>query len=85
MYRLTLETLLGVELKVDRLRIAPCLPDGWDGYTLHYRFRETVYHIVVRRAGAGQAGVIVDGKAGEGDTISLVDDRQAHDVEVALG
>jgi cellobiose phosphorylase len=85
MYRLTLETLLGVELHVDRLRIAPCLPPDWDGYTLHYRYRETVYHIVVRRTGDGQARIIVDGKPAEGDTISLVDDRQAHEVEVALG
>jgi cyclic beta-1,2-glucan synthetase len=51
MYRLTVETLLGLQLEVDHLRIAPCVPADWDSYKIHYRYRETVYHITVRRVG----------------------------------
>ena len=64
MYRLTVETLLGLQLEVDHLRIAPCVPLDWQGYTIHYRYRQTVYHITVKRI-AEQAGnrlpVTVDG------------------------
>src|SRR5450432_3441428 len=50
MYRLITESLLGLHLEVDalgtaRLRLAPCLPKEWSGFKIHYRYRETLYHI----------------------------------------
>ncbi len=47
MYRLIVESLLGLRLEVDKLRFAPCLPADWKGFKMHYRYRETVYHIAV--------------------------------------
>ncbi len=87
MYRLTVETLLGVHLEVDRLRVTPRVPARWDSYKIHYRYRETVYHITVRRAGESSkhvSRVTVDGVVRADLTIPLVDDRREHDVEVAL-
>ncbi|MBC7575390.1 MAG: cyclic beta 1-2 glucan synthetase [Herminiimonas sp.] len=52
MYRLILESLLGLELAVDRLTFTPCLPADWPQFTLSYRFRETVYEITVIQATA---------------------------------
>jgi cellobiose phosphorylase len=69
MYRLTVETLLGLQLDVDRLRIAPCVPAHWASYKIHYRYRETVYHITVKRVGAQTGQVIrvtVDGAVADG-------------------
>ena len=45
MYRLILETLLGVELAVDELRFTPKVPLDWKTFKLDYRHRETLYHI----------------------------------------
>jgi cellobiose phosphorylase len=87
MYRLTVETLLGLQLEVDHLRIAPCVPAEWDAYKIHYRYRDTVYHITVRRAGetSGQATrVTVDGVEQHDARIPLIDDRREHYVEVDL-
>nr|WP_232059400.1 glycosyl hydrolase family 65 protein [Kineobactrum salinum] len=87
MYRLTVETLLGLQLEVDHLRIAPCIPSDWDSYRIHYRYRETVYHITVRRVGAASAqliGVRLDGTECADRRIPLVDDRQEHFAEVDL-
>jgi cellobiose phosphorylase len=47
MYRLTVETLLGLHLEVDQLRIAPCFPAHWQSYKIHYRFHETLYHLTI--------------------------------------
>ncbi|MEQ1599230.1 MAG: glucoamylase family protein [Methylotenera sp.] len=47
MYRLTLETLLGITLEGNQLRINPCVPAHWENYKIHYRFRDTVYHITI--------------------------------------
>jgi cyclic beta-1,2-glucan synthetase len=84
MYRLILESLLGLRLEVDKLRFAPCLPAAWPRFTLHYRYRETVYHITVTQpSGPGSAkGVTMDGVQQDDTAVSLVDDHQEHTVEV---
>jgi len=79
-----LESLLGLGLEVDRLRVAPCLPADWPGFRLHYRYRETVYHIAVRQAPGGGGTVRVDGIEQPDRTIHLVDDRKEHAVEVEI-
>jgi cellobiose phosphorylase len=58
MYRLTVETLLGLQLHVDQLHIAPCMPRDWTVYKIHYRYRETFYHITVTRTGETAEGTI---------------------------
>jgi cellobiose phosphorylase len=82
MYRLIVESLLGLRLKVDKLHITPCLPAHWPGFKLHYRFRETVYHISVVQDGV--AGLSVDGVELEGRVIPLLDDHREHAVRVKL-
>ena len=84
MYRLIVESLLGLRLEVDKLRFAPCLPEDWKGFTVHYRYRETLYHITVlqTRAGNGDTSVTVDGIEQHDKAIPLVDDHQEHSVEV---
>ena len=87
MYRLIVESLLGLRLDVDKLHIAPCLPAEWQGFTVHYRYRETVYHIKAVRttAAAGSVTVTVDGVQQESPVIPLADDRREHNVEVGIG
>jgi cellobiose phosphorylase len=86
MYRLIVESLLGLRLEVDKLRVAPCLPANWKGFTLHYRYRETLYHINVLQvsAGSGETSVTVDGVEQHDTAIPLVDDHQEHSVEVHI-
>jgi len=55
MYRLIVESLLGLKLDVDKLRIEPCIPADWKSYQMHYRYRETFYHIMVTRTGRCRA------------------------------
>jgi cyclic beta-1,2-glucan synthetase len=86
MYRLIVESLLGLKLEVDRLRFAPCLPADWNAFKVHYRYRETVYHIAVLQmlGEKGEASVTMDGVECLDDGILLVDDRQEHSVEVRI-
>ncbi len=87
MYRLIVETLLGLRLEVDTLRLNPRLPRVWASFTLHYRHRDTFYHLTVNRA-AGEATqpvrVIVDGQEQPEAAIQLVDDHREHAVEVTV-
>ncbi|MBU0714034.1 MAG: cyclic beta 1-2 glucan synthetase [Verrucomicrobia bacterium] len=88
MYQLLVEQLLGLKLKVDRLTLAPLFPAGWSEYKIHYRYRNTFYHIQVIRTEPNASRVrkvVVDNIEQPDLTISLVDDRLEHFVQVAVG
>ncbi len=86
MYRLVLESLLGLTLEGQRLRVDPCMPEHWDFFDIDYRFHESVYRIEVRRSsGAGDAVAIrVDGLETHPTLVTLVDDGHEHRVEVVV-
>jgi cyclic beta-1,2-glucan synthetase len=87
-YRLGLEAILGVRRAGDRLRIEPCIPAGWSGYELDYRFGEALYHISVENpegVNGGMQEVTLDGEAvSGGGGIPLADDGREHTVRVRL-
>ena len=86
MYRLIIESLLGLRLEVDKLYFAPCLPVEWNSFELEYRYRDTTYEIVVtQRDAAGAVSITVDGSGQAGDAIQLIDDRRPHRVQVVIG
>jgi cellobiose phosphorylase len=90
MYRLILESLLGLRREAEQLRFVPCLPAHWRGFTLRYRYGESVYRIAVLRESArggetrGDTRVRVDGEEQPDGAIRLVDDRKEHAVEVTI-
>jgi cyclic beta-1,2-glucan synthetase len=86
MYRLIVESLLGLRLEVDVLHFAPRLPAAWSNFQIHYRYRETFYHITIHHSGAGATvrRLTLDGVELSGDCLTLVDDRQDHKVEIEL-
>ena len=69
---------------VDKLHLAPCLPADWQGFTVHYRHRETVYHIRASRSANTEMKVSLDGVEQQDPVIPLADDRRDHTVEVRL-
>jgi cellobiose phosphorylase len=90
MYRLIVESLLGLRLEVNRLHVTPCLPAHWEALTIHYRFRETVYHMDIEQTHPADCGrredtrVIVDGVEQPDHTVPLVDDHREHTVRVLV-
>ncbi|HEV8195925.1 MAG TPA: hypothetical protein VGP87_04725, partial [Gemmatimonadales bacterium] len=84
LYRLILESLVGVSLVNRTLRVAPCMPPGWGPFTVQYRFGGTVYRISVVPAENGAVGVTVDGVERQEHDIPLQDDGVAHVVEVRV-
>jgi cyclic beta-1,2-glucan synthetase len=79
------ESLLGLRLEVDKLHVKPCIPADWEGFTIHYRYRETIYHIkVIQASGEGATRIIEDGVEQQAAFVSLVDDHVDHNVEVVV-
>jgi cellobiose phosphorylase len=86
MYRLIVESLLGLKLEVDKLYFEPCLPPDWEMFKVHYRHRNTIYHITVQETSADstETSVTVDGVPQQDRAIPLLDDRQEHEVTVRI-
>jgi len=89
MYRLFVESLLGLTREADQLRFRPCLPADWPGYSMRYLHGESTYEIAVEQVadGAGEQGparITLDGVLQPGGALALVDDRATHRVVVAV-
>jgi cyclic beta-1,2-glucan synthetase len=84
MYRLITESLLGLRLEVDKLRFVPRIPKDWPSFKIHYRYRETFFHITLRNGGSGLnvERVLVDGVDQPDKCVYLVDDRHDHNIDV---
>jgi cellobiose phosphorylase len=80
--------ILGVRPEHDALRIDPCIPSAWDGFSVSRRFRGATYAITVRNPDhvcAGVREVWVDGRRLDGNRLPLFGDGETHAVEVVLG
>src|SRR6185312_17280106 len=87
MYRLIIESLLGLTREKDRLRFTPCLPAEWTSFTIRYRHGATLYEIEVRQEGeacegGGTVSVTANGIAQPDNSVQLVDDQAGHDIVV---
>ncbi|WP_420455106.1 GH36-type glycosyl hydrolase domain-containing protein [Rubrivirga sp.] len=92
MWRVSVESVLGLRREAEALCLTPRVPDDWDGYTIRYRTdaRGTVYVIRVVRDGPGGAtSAEADGAAAEVEDgearIPLVSDGAEHTATVRLG
>jgi cyclic beta-1,2-glucan synthetase len=88
MYRLGVEAILGLHREGGYLRIDPCIPPEWPGFTLTYRDGETTLEIQVdnpQKVARGVAQVMLDGKDLPDKMIPLLHDGQEHTIRVILG
>jgi cellobiose phosphorylase len=80
--------ILGIRPEADGLRIDPCIPSVWDGYSATRRFRGSLLRIVVHNPQhlcKGLVKVELDGKNVNGNLIPGGLPEGEHHVEVWLG
>ena len=86
MYRLILESLLGLQLEVSSdgalLHVRPCVPSDWPGFAVDYKFRGAVYRLQVEQADV--ADVSVDGMLRAGHSVPLLAGSGTHEVRVRV-
>ena len=88
MYRLGLESILGLRRRGRRFAVAPCIPGSWDGFHMRWRHGRTTYDITVENPGRRNRGVAeawLDGAPTDAGAIPLVDDGAVHRVVVVMG
>ena len=82
------QAILGVKPTLDGLRIDPCIPAEWKGYTLQRRYRGALYEITVENPDGVQKGVRemrVNGERAEGCVIPVQPEGSTVRVTVVLG
>jgi cellobiose phosphorylase len=84
MLRLMWESLLGLDIRANQLRIRPCIPATWDGFSMSYQYQSSRYEITVQQTATGEAGMRLDGLAQHQDFITMQDDGKTHVVLILL-
>jgi cellobiose phosphorylase len=83
MYRLIIESLLGINLETvaqtQQLRLKPCLPAGWPEYTLDYRYHSTTYRITITQATSPALASPATDRI-----IRLIDDGEVHELSLTV-
>ncbi len=80
--------ILGVRPEFDGLRVDPCVPAAWEGFTVERRWRGATYCIEVRNPDGvckGVRSVEVDGRPIEGSLLPVFADGAVHAVSVRMG
>jgi cyclic beta-1,2-glucan synthetase len=91
MYRTAVEGILGIHVRGRILCINPCIPRGWSGFEITYKYRSSRYRIAVenpRGVSTGVSRATLDGReisSGTPCEIPLVDDGTYHYGLVTLG
>jgi len=85
LYQLITEFFLGLQQEGNKLKFAPCVPKEWESFKIHYRYRNTVYHIsVTQKSGLDEIFITVDGAEQKDKVITLLDNKVEHNVQIIL-
>jgi cyclic beta-1,2-glucan synthetase len=85
MYQLIIHSVIGLKKEGNTLSFAPCFPEEWNTFTVHYRHLNTVYDIVVtQNGGTDSMMVIADEVKQENNMITLSDDGAKHNIQIIL-
>ncbi|MEO5988235.1 MAG: glycosyltransferase 36 associated protein, partial [Candidatus Eisenbacteria bacterium] len=88
MYRVGLESILGLHRQGTSFSVAPCVPAAWKQYLVRWRLGATLYEITVenpQRRSHGVSHVTLDGAAVSRFAIPIIDDGALHRVHVVMG
>ncbi|MEP7200665.1 MAG: glycosyl transferase family 36, partial [Chloroflexota bacterium] len=88
MYRIGVESILGLKRRGNTLLIEPCIAPAWKQYQITFRHGATMYALTIENphgVSSGVARVEVDGVEQTSPAVVIAHDGQTHRVRVILG
>ena len=88
MYRVGVESILGLRRSGNAFTVDPCIPASWPGYEMRWRVQGTEYRISVENPAGhcrGVLSVVVDGVEEPTRMVPLVQNGGTRHVRVVLG
>ncbi|MBQ9418333.1 MAG: hypothetical protein IJU19_07140 [Bacteroidales bacterium] len=80
-YKTGIEEILGFHLQASTLTLTPRIPSEWDGFTLRYRFGQSLYIIRYQRPSDVDAASLPSA-TNPPTRIELTDDGQTHEITI---
>jgi cellobiose phosphorylase len=80
--------ILGLRPELDGLRVDPCIPAAWDGFSVRRVFRKAVYQIEFENPEhvcKGVKSISVDGRVIEGTLVPILEEGKTHQISVVMG
>ena len=83
-----LEDILGLKIEEGMLKIEPCISSKWEGYSIKYRYKTSVYNINVKNPEGKCTGenqkFYFNGKEIQEKQIKLEDNNSINEIEIIL-
>lgn len=82
LYKAGIEYILGMKIENRELQIKPAIPNDWEGFSIQYKYRSSIYNIKYKNDKTENKKIFVNGEEISGDTIRLCDDGKVYNIEI---
>lgn len=86
-YKTGIENILGLKIQNNIVTISPCVPKEWKEYSIKYKYKNSIYNIIVKNPEGKNSGVekfFLDGNEIEEKSVKLQDDNKIYNIEVVM-
>lgn len=86
-FKAILEYILGLKIKGGFLSLEPCIAKSWKEYEIKYKYKTSIYHIIVKNQEGKNTGVekfIVNGNEVPEKKIPLCDDGKIYNIQIFM-
>ena len=86
-YDAVVEYILGLKIENKYLYIEPCIASSWKEYEIHYKYKTTMYNIVVKNPDGKSSGVklfLLNDKEISEKKLRLTDDGKIYNIEIIM-
>ena len=87
-YYCVANSILGIQPEFDGLKVDPCIPSDWKGFSVTRKFRGATYEITVENPSGVQKGILsvtLDGKPVDGNVLPVLPAGTVAKVQVVMG
>lgn len=86
-FKAVIEYILGLKIKDGYLSVEPCIAKSWKEYEIKYKYKTSIYNIVVKNKDGKNTGVdkfILNGNEVEDKKIPLCDDGRIYNIQIFM-
>ncbi|MFX1384822.1 MAG: GH36-type glycosyl hydrolase domain-containing protein [Promethearchaeota archaeon] len=87
-FRAAMNWILGIRPEYHGLRVDPCIPKSWDGFSIIRHFRKSIYEIHIenpQHVSKGIQEITINDKIIENELIPVFQDGQKHFIKIMMG
>ena len=86
-FKAVIEYILGLKIKNGTLSVEPCISKFWKEYAIKYKYKTSIYNIIVKNNNEKNTGVekfIVNGNEVKEKRIPLCDDGKIYNIQIFM-